>query len=760
MDHLAAAQAALNAGRTAEAIEHLTAAIQADPARPAAAYRVLTLQLYQAGRYAEGEAAARQGLDRYPNEFDLANLLGVLLRRQGRYADAVPVLERAVKINPKNPSGQINLGNVLLDSGQAQRAEQVFARLARQDPRNAEIQRQLGRALLRQGKREAAFTRLRSATTLRKDFVDAWLDMIGWLNEAYETEEAEALCDKAIAQLPNEPRLREAKAVIMRRAGQSRRAEAYLTDLIKERPNEAWLQAMLGSVLSETDRERGNAHLRRAVELEPNKLEYQMSLVESLERTRSGDEGANIEEAYQLARKLLGKVVGDNSVYTKVMFDVLSRVCDFDALQSLGDLESIGRTWARTGRHTALMKLMSQVRTREDRLELIEQHRIWGRAVEATAGSPPARTPRLRPPGAKIRLGLMSSDIRQHPVGYFTMPLFEHLDRERFEVFVYSYYSGQEDPAQRLISTLVSGYRWWPDCSVREAAARIAADDLDMLIELGGSTYMNKLEVMAYRPAPLQASWLGYPHSAGLEAIDYFVSDPQITPPDRDLLLEKPLELAHAWYPLSGAFFRDEPALDPEPPIKRNGYVTFGTANQPHKCTCDVQRAWARIMARCPESRFLFIRPESSSPSFQRNIRAVFGGEGIEPHRVEFEAVRGKHLPHYNRIDISLDTFPQTGGTTTCESMWMGAPCVTLVGPAPYERLSYSVLTNVGLPELCAFSLEEYEDIAVRLGSDPDRIAGLRAGMRARMRTSPLGQDGAWAADFYDAVARAVEGGA
>jgi predicted O-linked N-acetylglucosamine transferase (SPINDLY family) len=342
-------------------------------------------------------------------------------------------------------------------------------------------------------------------------------------------------------------------------------------------------------------------------------------------------------------------------------------------------------------------------------------------------------------------------------VGYFALPLFEHIDSDRFEVFVYSYYTGAEpDGAQRFITSKVSTYRWWPEITVADAAQQIADDQLDMLIELGGSTHMNKLEVMAYKPAPRQASWLGYPHSAGLETIDYFVCDPYIAPPDPRLLIEKPLMLKHAWYPLSASAFREQPAANPEPPIARNGYVTFGTANQPHKYTREGLQAWARIMARCPNSHFLFIRPEGSSPSFQSNIRRAFAAEGVEAGRIEFEPVRGAHLPHYNRIDISLDTFPQTGGTTTCESMWMGAPCVSLRGPAPYERLSWSVLSNLGLEDLCADSVEGYIDAAVALGNDPTRIAELRATMRERMRNSPLGQSTAWAADFYDAVEAAV----
>ena len=129
-------------------------------------------------------------------------------------------------------------------------------------------------------------------------------------------------------------------------------------------------------------------------------------------------------------------------------------------------------------------------------------------------------------PGGKIRLGLMSSDLRSHPVGYFVLPLFDHLD-ERFELFAYSFYQGATaDRLQDFMSSRSHAFRWKPEMGDREAAQMIGDDQLDFLIELGGSTYMNKLEVMAWRPAPVQASWLGYPHSAGLSTIDYLICDP------------------------------------------------------------------------------------------------------------------------------------------------------------------------------------------------------------------------------------------
>jgi predicted O-linked N-acetylglucosamine transferase (SPINDLY family) len=756
-DRLAAAQAALKAGRPTEAIEHITAVLTEDPARPAPVYRALLTQLYQAGRYEDGAAWAARAAAQHPRDVDIANLRGVLLRRLGRLEEALAALDDAVRIAPEIDAPQYNRCNVLMDLRDGVRAEQGLAKLVRKQPRNAEFQRQLGRALLLQGKPDPALVRFRQAVAIQKDLIDAWLDLSGALNDLHRTKQAEEVLDKALAANPDHPKLIEARIIILRRAGQMRRAEAYLRGFLPQMETAAWLHHQLGQVMCEYDRVGGNVHLRRAIELEPANIDFRLTLIESLERTRAGDEGANIEEAYQLAKPALaqGGPITDPAA-RKILYEVLQRVADFDTLPRVGDFRSRGRAWAESGRHAALMKQLSAVETDEDRTELLEQHQIWGRKMERLAAAGPIRRPKARARDGRIRLGLMSSDLRRHPVGYFAMPLFENID-ERFDLYAYSYYQGPEDAVQKAMASRAKAYRWNPEIGARNAAQLIADDQLDMLIELGGSTFMNKLEVMAYRPAALQASWLGYPHSAGLSTIDYLVVDPYVMPERPELILEKPLMLPHAWYPLSAFHFHQEPAANPEPPVARNGYVTFGTANNPAKYTSQVVTAWARVMRQTPGSRFLFIRPEGGARSFRENLCAIFEAGGVSADRIQFEAVRGAHLPHYNRLDISLDCFPQTGGTTTCESMWMGAPCVTLVGPSVFERLSYSTLMNLGLGDLCAHTVDDYVAIAARLAADPARIAELRAGLRQRMQASPLGQTQAWARDFYAAVARTLE---
>ncbi|WP_165837166.1 tetratricopeptide repeat protein [Phenylobacterium hankyongense] len=755
-ERLAAAQQALQAGRTQEGIGHLVALLESNPQQPLAIYAGLAVQLHRAGRFVDVEAWTAKGVALYPRSLDLWNTRGVALRRLGRLDEAVAALTTALRLQPKSTAALSNLANTHLDREDGAAAEGLLTKLLRLEPKNAEYQRLLGRALLKQGRSDAALARFRQAVMLDRNAINAWLDLSGTLSDLHRHDEANEVLSRARQAHPNDARLIEGVAILLRREGRNQEAEDYLLSQLPAHEGEGWIHRQLGAAFADADRRRANQHLRRAVELEPANRDYVFALAESLQRSRYDDEAAHIEESYQVVRRLIG-----NGALTprheKVASEIFLRVGAYDELDRLGRALTLGRRWAEAGMHAALMNQPPRVRSPEDRRELVELHRIWGRGAEADAALRPITRPPARTPRAKLRIGFMSSDLRSHPVGYFALPLVEAYDRSRFEVYCYSFNRGEADPMQRHIESLVDAFRWRPAIGDHDAAQMIADDDLDILIELGGSTHMNKLNVMSYKPAPIAASWLGYAHSAGPSTIDYLILDPYMTPAAPELLIEKPLMLPHCWYSLAREAFRPEPAVEPIAPVERNGFVTFGTANNPYKYGREMLAAWARIVARTPGSRFMFIRPECGSPTFRANMAAAFAAEGVAPERLLFESIRGRHLPFYNQIDMSLDTFPQTGGTTTCESLWMGAPVITLVGEALYERLSYSVLMNLGLEEFCTTTVQAYEDAAVALAADPARIGQLRRSLRDRMRASPLGDSNAWAADFFDAVAGAVE---
>ncbi len=411
----------------------------------------------------------------------------------------------------------------------------------------------------------------------------------------------------------------------------------------------------------------------------------------------------------------------------------------------MGDFATYGE-WAAVSKDPLFLQQFPRVRSRADRLALLEQHRRWGAGLEApVAGARIQVLPERRP--GKLRLGFVSSNLHAHPVGLFAMPLFEHRD-PRFELFAYSFRNGPSDPIQDRLASL-STFRHHPGLSARQGAELIAQDDIDLLIEINGVTNDQTLETMAYRPARRQASWLGYPHSTGLAAIDYIVLNRALL---TDLVLEQPIILPQAWLVLPEGKFNEGDPIDPRLPEQRNGFLTFGTMNNPYKFTSDNIRTWARIVAACPGSKFMFGRPEAEAPSFQRGMVRRFEAEGVSADRLIFRDEPGRHMALYNEIDICLDTFPLTGGVTTCESLWMGVPVVTLVGEALFERISYGLLAEAGLADLAGQTPAEYEAVAIALAANRPRREAERLTLRRRLQTGSMGQPAAFAETFYSAM--------
>jgi predicted O-linked N-acetylglucosamine transferase (SPINDLY family) len=433
------------------------------------------------------------------------------------------------------------------------------------------------------------------------------------------------------------------------------------------------------------------------------------------------------------------------------------RVCAHDQLERLGGLTALGRRLAAAGeRRGLLFQVAAAEPTPESRLEVTAQHRLWAATVEAEAARSPIAPP-ARGPGERIRLGFLSCDLRYSTVGVFAWPLFEHRD-PRFELFAYSPYPGPGEAVRDAFAERCAAYRSVAGLGPRAVAEAIAADGLDVLVEIGGPQGWNVPEALAWRPAPLQASWMmGHPTSVGLAAVDRVIIDPQLAPADPAHLLERPLVLPRTWVSITpGAYFQDEPRPAAETPEARNGWVTFGTMNASYKYSPRCLDLWARTVAAVPGSRFLIVRPEAAAPAFRENVERAFAARGVAPERLGFEAVRGQHLPWYDAIDITLDSLPVTGGTTTCECLWMGTPVVTLAGEAPFERVSRSLLVNAGLADLVATDEAGFVEIAVGLARDRGRRAALKQGLRAQITAHPLGRPEEFARDFYEAIAAAV----
>lgn len=749
------------------ALQQATAAFEAqDFAKAAAAYSQAASMGAAAKLVARGHALAlsqlgahSQAVDAYrpwfaKNQKDTAalNLMGVLLKRAGQLAKAAEVLERARKLRAADLSVLQNLGNVYELLNQAEKAAGCFAAGVKINPKSAELWRLLGRARSNLGQYDPAIDCFRRAFALTPQDTVVCALLVQTLHLAGRLDEARQTIARLRAER-TDPEYSVIEARLANRTGDTAHALALLRDVLAHAPQHFSANMLFAAIIGDSDREAANAALERAVAAMPDNFDALERLTDSYVRSRYGVEAAHIERAYDLTKDLMARFPDRLIDAARTVRTVLMRVMDEDRMAQTGDLAVLLKAWQTETRHSYVHYELGQVETLQDRLDLVEWHRQWGRRVSARmAQVAVAAMPALHL-GRKLRVGFMSSDLRNHPVTYFALPLLEQFNRDDTEVFCYSFCEKPSDKVQDHLARQVSAFRHWPRQTIAQAAEGIAADGLDILFELGGSTAMNKLEVMAHRPARLTASWLGYPHSAGLEQIDFILTDPYLRPADQRLLIERPFEMPASWVCLSRMF--GPHVIAPDTPQARKGWLTFGTANNPYKYTPKCLDAWAAVLRAVDGARFVFLRPEAGVQSFVQNTRTAFARRDVDPARIEFIGVRGDHMRHYNEIDIALDSLPHVGGTTTCEALWMGVPTITLVGPGFAERLSYSNLSNAGLGDLAAFDLEDYVAKAAALAADPARRRALRHALRGQIAAHPLGQTQRFTDDFY-ALARKV----
>ena len=716
-----------------------------DPARQLQAHAIALSNL---NRQQDAANLVRPAYEAQPDDANLANIFGVILKRAGALDVARKVLAAAHAKHPQNVMIAQNLGNVAEMQGDHAATVAAFHAVLRSRPDDPEMLRLYGRALAMSGDNVAALAPLQQAMQRDPESLAVLMLLAQVLLRLKRPQEAFDLVEPACKAHSKNEELAVLSARVLYRLGQLETARARLNAVLAMNPGHLGACLLLSQMLGDGDRASATAVLERALHQNPRSWEAADALVDSLSRSRYGREADHIEAAYQVASQLLANHP-DRLPYTaRSVRTALMRVVDEPRMAQSGDVMALLPGWLAEGRHSSVHYELGQLKNLDERVQMVEWHRAWGRRVQANLRPvTPLAMPALAS-GRKLRIGFMSSDLRNHPVTYFTLPLLERYDRDRVEVFCYSFYEGPQNPVQTHIQSQVTGFRLWPSRPDAEVAEGIAADGLDMLFELGGSTAMNKLEVMAYRPARLGASWLGYPHSAGLESIDYILVDPYLKPSDPRLLIEKPFEMPETWVTLGRLGFVNFPIAD-DTPQERRGYLTFGTANNPYKITPACLDLWARVMCAVPDSRFLFLRPEAAAPSFITNVSAAFERRGVAPDRLEFVGIRGQHMEHYNKIDIALDSLPHVGGTTTCEALWMGVPTVTLVGPGFPERLSYSNLSNAGLGDLATFVPDDYVAKATELAQDLPRRRHLRHGLRAQIAAHPLGQPDRFVQNFY-----------
>ena len=570
-------------------------------------------------------------------------------------------------------------------------------------------------------------------------------------------EDAIRAWTRALRQNPELPQAYAGIGEAYLRLGLPRPASMAFADLVKRTPASPEAHYNLGVAAAGAGKlDEAIAAYREAARLRPdffeawsnlgvplyhlNRFEEALAAQDSALRLRPGDAGAHGNRGNALFA--LGRLEAAARAYRTSLALAPSQA---EAATSLGNL------WKEQGRHAEALTAYHYARHAApwhaaagsnlilglhyadgvSQGDILAEARDYARRFEPLPGPPRFAAP--TDPFKRLRVGYVSGDLRRHPVGYFLSPVLANHDRGGFEIVCYSTNPVIDDMTRHLHG-LSGHWRSLAGLSDEAAARQIAADQIDILIDLSGHTAFNRLPVFALRPAPVQASWLGFWGTTGLSTIDAVLSDGTTIRAREDRFhSETVIHLPH------GRFCYAPPDYAPEP-VLRTGPITFGSFNNLSKVGPSVRARWADILRDVPESRLVLKWSTLADPALRAALGAEFAEAGIDPARLDLRGPSAHRdmLADYGDIDIALDPSPFSGGVTSCEALWMGVPVVTLPGGNPASRQTFGFLRAIGHEEWVAKSPEEYRRIAAELASDRARLAGLRRSLRPAMAASPL----------------------
>jgi predicted O-linked N-acetylglucosamine transferase (SPINDLY family) len=660
---------------------------------------------HRAGRLAEADTIYHQILTLQPDHAGALHLSGLIAAQRGSDDEAIDLIGRAIRLKPDYAQAHSNLGNSLSRKGRLDEAISAYERAIKLKPDLAIAHCNLAAALKDRGQLDESIAASRRAIQLNPNSAEAYNNLGNAQSKKGEFEQAIAAFQRALQLNPNYAEVLCNLGGVLNAIGRVDEAIPLCQRAVQLQPDRAEAQNNLGVALMNNGQvDEADAALQLAIQLKPNYAEAYGNLANVLKEKGQLDRAI---AAYRRAIELspANAVIHSNLVHT-VYFH-----------PDYGQAELLRENHDWVARHA--QPLQSFIRPHKN----------------------------TRDPDRRLRIGYVSPDFCSHSQSFFTIPLFASHDSDHFEIFCYSDVAKPDSITQRLRA---ASNTWRNTIGLADSklADLVRSDRIDILVDLTMHMARNRLLVFARKPAPVQVTWLAYPGTTGLDAIDYRLTDPYLDPPQTgdEFYSEKSIRLPNAFWcydPMSAEPFGELPAA-------RNGYITFGSLNNFCKVNDGVLALWSRVLAAVPDSRLILLSPQGI------HREQVIQKLGVQPFRVEFvqRMKRDRYLQTHDRFDIVLDTFPSNGHTTNLDALWMGVPVVTLRGQTAVSRGGASILSNVGLTEFIAENPDQYLSIATGLAGDLSKLAELRSSLRTRMERSPLMNARQFAADIEAAYRR------
>ena len=654
--------------------------------------------------------------------------LGIGLEAIGNIEQACTSFEAALGIDPANVYANYNLGRQFFSRNALAEAEPLLRRAVEGNPDFADARVVLSRLLESKGDLSGAAAELEHALRVRPDYFGALCNYADLLMKMHRRDDAVSALRSAVAAQPQNFDANYKLAYLLVEMEKPAEAEPLLQRALLSNPNSLDAHASLVNIyLSQGNLTNAAAEAEAALRLRPDWLDLLFDyglILKRLARLREAEmvfrRAIEIDQTYVRAYQMLGAVL-------------ISQCRIQDALKVFDD----GRKHCADPFDLESPEMFA-LNCKDDISidDLFARHADYGRRLEQLHPARFEPFDNIRDPNRRLRIGYVSGDFQYHVVPLFLLPLLEERDRSAFEVVCYSTGDTADNFTERL-RNLSDVWRATSPMSPNEVADLIHRDRIDILVDLAGHSGTPNLRIFAQRPAPVQATWVGYLNTTGLSRIQYRISDNHSDPPgltDR-YHTEQLLRLPHSQW-----CYRPfvEVECDVNAAFERNGYVTFGSFNQTVKITPTVRKLWAEILTQVPDSRLVVVGVIDIRA--QEDLYRDLANNGVERARITmlpFVPVE-EYYRSFGGVDIGLDTTPFSGGTTTCDALWMGTPVVTVPGMRSWSRSAASVLTTLGLRDWIAESHEDYVRRAVQFARNPSIIAELRASLRSRMLASPL----------------------
>lgn len=760
----------------------------------------------KAGRLIEARQILELILAENPGHVDSLHMLGVLEIQEERGEIAVGLIRRAIALNDTHASFHSNLGSALAGLGRRDEAICSLRRAIELDPDYLDARNNLANVLTEDGQLDAALAQHQENLRLMPDSATAHNNLGNFFKKTQDVARAADCYARAIALDPNFALAHNNKGTLLKGIGQVVEALESFKRALSINPDFAEAHYNLGTTLVGIgQRDEALGHFQRAIELKPGFADPFINLgnlykdvgrldeaiacydrlitlgVESakannnigailLEQRKVSAAIAHFSEAIRLDPQLveaynnqgnahsdLGEVEQAERLYRQVL---VIKPDYAEAMNNLGgNLKGQGRNDEAIACYRAAVAARPDLLSAHNNLimmlgyadlphqAVVDQARHFDREIAAALL-------RRRPfgnavdPERRLKIGYVSGDFRSHAVNYFFEPLLTHHDKRDFEIFAYTTTSEEDEVTARLKPS----FDHWQNIRYLDddaAADLIEKDGIDLLIDMSGHMAANRLLVFARKPAPVQATWLGFTTTTGISALDYRITDPFTDP----VGMTEHYNTETLWR-LPSTFCCYEPRADipapiDHPPGSDNGFVTFGCFNNFSKVSDRTLRRWAEILQGVPDARLLLEIIGIDGPTFRSETLARLDRLGLPLDRLILEPRRRENqYVLYDKVDIALDPFPFNGGTTSLDALWMGVPVVTLAGENFTGRMGVSILSNLGLPDLVANDEADYVACATGLANDPARLQELRQTLRQRMAGSPLMDFKAFARDM------------